>query len=168
MHTIIIIIIVISEIRESGFQSAIPVVIKLYPFYCSKLKIVIHSCFKTIESFCCFHSGKIKRIRTASEELQGRMKKTSKTAYCLKLCGHVYSIRATRIYHLIRLTYRKANLVLEIHSLHLLIQPLLQKCLLADRGLGQSNKPMEITEVCRSLLQPWKHSLVTIVIYNNS
>lgn len=167
MHTII----VISEITESGFQSAIPVVIKLYPLCCSKLKIVIHSCLKTIESFCCFHSGKIKRIRTAREALQERMKKTPRTAWyqltVWKLVGmFTQTIQTTRIY---RLTYRKENLVMAIHSLHLLIQPLLQKRLLIDSGFGQiSRKPTEITEVCRSLLQPWKHLLVTTEIYNNS
>lgn len=61
------------------------------------------------------------------------------------------TIQTTRIYFLVRLTYRKANVVMEIHSLHLLIQPLLQKRLLIDSGFGQSHKPTEITEVIAGL-----------------
>lgn len=110
MHTII----VISEIKEAGFQSAIPVVIKLYPLCYTKLKIVIHSCLKTIEWFCYFHSEKMKRIRNAREALQERMKKTSKTAwYQLTVWKFVdmftQPIQTTRIYYLVRLTYRKAK-----------------------------------------------------------
>lgn len=154
MHTII----VISEIKEAGFQSAIPVVIKLYPLCYAKLKTVIHSCLKTIEWFCYFHSQKMKRIRTAREALQERMKKASKTAWhqltVWKFVGmFTQTIQTTRIYYLVRLTYRKANVVMEIHSLHLLLQPLLQKRLL-DRGFGQSHKPTEITEVCGLFSNP--------------
>lgn len=155
MHTII----VISEIKEAGFQSAIPVVIKLYPPLCyTKLKIVIQSCLKTIEWFCYFHSEKMKRIRTARDALQERMKKASKTAWyqltVWKFVGmFTQTIQTTRIYYLVRLTYRKANVVMEIHSLHLLLQPLLQKRLL-DSGFGQSHKPTEITEDCGLFSNP--------------
>lgn len=167
MHTII----VISEIKEAGFQSAIPVVIKLYPLCYAKLKIAIHSCLKTIEWFCYFHSGKIKRIRTAREALQERMKKTSKTAW--------YQLTVWKFVGMFTQTIQTTSMLLnkidisqsKCSDWNSFFTPSntasSSKTFIDRQWLWPKPQATEITEVSRSLLQPWKHLLVTIEIYNN-